>query len=99
MSSPGAFQKSRKVCSQDPVATVSGHDPMIYGSCVITCMRCALLLLSQCTSNCLQLCSRCASGLAMQTGQEHTMQWRPSRYTPCSPLQHTGTCAVKILNI
>ena len=27
------------------------------------------------------------------------MQWRPSRYTPCSPLQHTGTCAVEMLNL
>ena len=50
----------------------------------------------QCISNCVQLCSRFASGLAMQSGQEHTMRWRPSRYTPCSPLQNTGTCAVGI---
>ena len=35
----------------------------------------------------------------MHAGQEHTMRWRPSRYTPCSPLHGTGTCAVEILNL
>ena len=27
------------------------------------------------------------------------MRWRSSSNTPCSPLQHTGTCAVKMLNL